>query len=133
MLAELFLDARRAAFHWFDPESFQLADFASQTIDERIWVAEDEHGRLVGFLSLYEPESFVHHLFVAPDIQRRGIGRKLLEVANRSARRPMSLKVLEQNVDARMFYTSLGWTTTGHGADELGPYLVFTQPQSDSK
>ncbi|WP_255314800.1 hypothetical protein [Kurthia gibsonii] len=38
-----------------------------QTQDEILLVAEDEKGILQGFLAIYEPDQFIHHLFIAND------------------------------------------------------------------
>ncbi len=67
-------------------------------------VAEDDEGRVVGFCSLHfrdrlnyaVPEAWVPDLIVAEDARRRGIGRALLEEAERRARdRGCSVLTLE--------------------------------------
>lgn len=52
-LRTLFLHARRAGWSWLDGRDWQLEDFDAATLDEVIWVAEEEGHRL-GFASVYE-------------------------------------------------------------------------------
>lgn len=66
-LQQLFLEVRTKHFLWEDGASFELQDFDLQTQDEILLVAEDEKGILQGFLAIYEPDQFIHHLFIAND------------------------------------------------------------------
>ena len=77
-LAELFLTTRRHAFPWVPPGEFQLSDFTLQTEGEIIHLADDRQGRPLGFISVWQPTGFIHHLFVHPDCHRQGIGKRLL-------------------------------------------------------
>ena len=115
-LAELFLLARRDSFAWENVESFRLEDFAVQTEGELIHLAEDESGNLLGFISVWEPESFVHHLFIANGHRGQGIGRALLSDLQWRLSGPFRLKCVAANVDALAFYRRLGWIATGHGS-----------------
>src|ERR1035438_8641613 len=76
-LATIFLAARRQAYHWRDPAELKREDFEPQTAGEAIFLAEDERQEILGFISVWELERFVHHLFVALDHQRHGIGKRL--------------------------------------------------------
>lgn len=60
----------------------------------------------VGFISLLD--TFIGGIFVAPDQQGQGIGRKLIghAIARKGA---LSLEVYTQNEQAVMFYTALGF------------------------
>ncbi len=109
-LAELFLKGRRQAFHWVDPTLFELHDFAEQTGDEQIWVAE-RGGALCGFISIWPSPSFVHHLYVSAEWQGHGIGRALLAEGLARHIAP-SLKVALRNTRALAFYQRLGWQKT---------------------
>ncbi|WP_080410222.1 GNAT family N-acetyltransferase [Burkholderia ubonensis] len=77
-LRELFLRSRCETFVWQPGDAFQLADFDAQTEGERLLVAEDDGARLAGFVSVWEPDHFIHHLYVDRSHHRRGIGRALL-------------------------------------------------------
>ena len=84
--AGIFDRAWRAG-HPFAPRRIDAAVLAAETEGETLFVAEDESGDVVGFVSLYRPESFVHHLYVEPHLRNRGIGRALLDHAVAIGRR----------------------------------------------
>ncbi len=124
-LAEIFLAARVRAFHWLDPDSFGISDFAAMTEGETIYLADGGDGRSVGFISVLRVESFVHHLYVDPAHQRQGIGSRLLRSLDAWLPRPYHLKCLVANHPARAFYQKHGWTEQGRGSDGLGEYLLM--------
>jgi GNAT superfamily N-acetyltransferase len=89
-----------------DTGAYKLSDFEHDTEGEAIWVAV-ESDEVLGFVSIWEPDCFVHHLFVSPEVLKRGIGSKLLNfVKQRYAN--LSLKCLTQNTHAVAFYLSQG-------------------------
>ncbi|MFM4804875.1 GNAT family N-acetyltransferase [Aeromonas bivalvium] len=114
-LSHLFQKGRRQTFHWVEPSQFALADFAEQTRGERVWVAE-QGGSPCGFIAVWAPERFVHHLYVSADWHGQGVGRALLERALAELPRPVSLKVAVHNTTAIAFYRRLGWEPT----EEMG-------------
>lgn len=124
-LATIFLESRRRAYHWRDLAGLKLEDFEVQTAGEVIFLAEDERQEILGFISVWEPERFVHHLFVAPDHQRNGIGKRLLDSLSSWLPLPYRLKCKEKNLAARAFYAKHGWTEVGRGSDEHGEYLIL--------
>lgn len=89
-----------------------------------VFVAEDD-GRVVGHVCVWglvtpddpverpDPYSFMAELFVQPDCRGLGIGRRLVERAERYAARcgayKMELKALAQNESAVHFYGALGY------------------------
>lgn len=114
-LAQLFLEARRRTFYWVEPSRFQRDDFALQTQNEQIWVAE-QAGHLCGFIAIWAEENFVHHLYVDEACHGQGLGRALLTQGQAGATQPATLKVATRNVQALAFYHRLGWKET----DEMG-------------
>jgi putative acetyltransferase len=69
--------------------------------------------RVMGFLALVGADGgHVGGLFVAPEAQGRGIGRRLVEVAA-ERRGVLTVEVYAQNAGARAFYGSLGFRATG--------------------
>lgn len=108
-LAEIFLKARRAAFDWQDPASFALDDFDAQTEGEIILLAENTDGLPLGFVSVWEPDGFIHHLFVDPAHQGEGIGSLLLDDLHAWLLLPYRLKCLARNTRALAFYAKRGW------------------------
>lgn len=88
-----------------------------------IFIADDD-GRRVGFLLLLDalpdevsmaPQAFVAYMAVEPDVQRRGIGRALLNAAEELARErglpTIAMMVTENNIPALDLYTSSGYRT----------------------
>jgi GNAT superfamily N-acetyltransferase len=125
--AAIFVEARQQAFDWANPDQFRLGDFAGATVDEDVWVAVSD-GRIVGFLSVYLLSDFIHHLFVAPWAQRRGVGGALLQFALDRTGRPAALKCQAQNRRARSFYEKRGWLEIERGQDQLGEYILYRKP-----
>lgn len=118
--AEIFLRARLAAFPGRRSGSFDLEDYYHAIADDEVRVAETG-GTVVGFVSLYRPESQIRNLFVDPAWQHRGIGSRLLAEARSRVRTPARLSCLANNGAARAFYEHNGWTAeglTGRWADE---------------
>jgi ribosomal protein S18 acetylase RimI-like enzyme len=72
-----------------------------------VWVAA-QAGVVVGYAAV-EGE-WLEHLYLLPDVRRRGIGSRLLEAAK--AHRPdgLDLHVFQRNTDARAFYARHGFT-----------------------
>lgn len=69
------------------------------------WVASDQDTP-VGFISLLG--TFIGGLFVIPDLQGRGIGRKLVHHCL-ALKGELSLEVYTRNEQAMRFYTALGF------------------------
>lgn len=124
-LANLFQESRRRSFHWKSPQEFQLADFEKQTTGEVVWVAVDHNETILGFVSVYESDRFVHHLFVHPNYQRNEIGKLLLRSLDRWLARPYRLKCVVTNQGAREFYRKNGWLEIDRGVSEDGDFLLL--------
>ena len=132
-LRELFLQARRATFTWAAADTFRLDDYDGQTRGERVLLAQAADGSLAGFVALWEPERFVHHLYLAADQQRKGIGRALLQALG-WPQLPLQLKCLCRNEAALAFYSRLGFAGIGRGQGADGEYLLLASrspPPSD--
>ena len=124
-LAHIFMESRIEAFPWQNPARFRSEDFKKETAGEAVFVAENGSGKILGFISVWEPERFIHHLFIAPNQQRRGIGKRLLESLSTWLPLPYRLKCKVKNEAACIFYHKNGWVETGRGTDEHGEYLVL--------
>ncbi|ALP42720.1 GNAT family N-acetyltransferase [Aeromonas schubertii] len=107
-LARLFLRERRNTFHWVAGHHFCLEEWAEQSAGERVWLAERGE-RIVGLVSLWPADRFIHHLYVEEESRGQGVGRALLERALALGSGPASLKVSESNWAAIGFYHRLGW------------------------
>ncbi|MCW1884265.1 GNAT family N-acetyltransferase [Luteolibacter flavescens] len=124
-LADLYLSSRRAAFTWRDPADFLHEDFARDTEGELIQLAEAPDGTLLGFLSLWEPDNFIHHLFISPEHRRQGVGQALLTDLHQRIPGLFRLKCLIANIPAIAFYQKLGWVEIGNGTTDDGDYLLL--------
>ncbi|MGD9508369.1 MAG: GNAT family N-acetyltransferase [Geminicoccaceae bacterium] len=103
-------------------------EFGEQVTGEEILVAACG-SEVVGFLSLWRPEAFVHFLHVTTSWRRRGVGRRLLCAARDEVRRPLELKCLAANRAALSFYRHLGWQPTGTAEGTAAPYVRLRQPR----
>jgi GNAT superfamily N-acetyltransferase len=116
------------AGHPYAPRTFDGDAFRAATKRERIVVAELGMEGVVGFVALYEPERFIHHLYVDSSHQRCGIGTALLGSALAAAGGKASLKCQTRNEQALTFYRSRGWTVGEGGADAAGSWVRMHSP-----
>src|SRR5690606_28058009 len=77
-LQRLYADIRGSA-EWLPPAARRNADFARDSAGERVIVAVAPDGSIDGLISVWEPQAFVHHLYVRESARRRGLARALLE------------------------------------------------------
>ncbi|MDK8188898.1 GNAT family N-acetyltransferase [Paenibacillus sp. UMB7766-LJ446] len=108
-LRNIYLESRRARFHWTNPEHMSLQDFDADTVDEHIIVAEQEDGQILGFASLYLPDHFIHLLFIHPGFMGGGTGSRLLDASISLMQQPVRLKCVSDNHKAIGFYERQGW------------------------
>ncbi|ELP6759556.1 GNAT family N-acetyltransferase [Vibrio vulnificus] len=122
-VSELYLSARVFMFTWLDTSCYQLSDFTRDTEGERVLVAV-AGGEVLGFISIWEPENFIHHLYISNDHQGKKVGTRLLEKA-KSLYGSLSLKCMSENKKAIGFYESNGFMKAEKGADSLGDYYLM--------
>lgn len=85
----------------------------------------DESGRVLGFISLID--NHIEALFVDPEHQGKGIGRRLLDHA-KSIRPELTLAVYERNGKAVMFYHRNRFAVREHRIDEdTGEYELLME------
>ncbi|WP_422365285.1 GNAT family N-acetyltransferase [Pelagibius sp.] len=108
--AEIYRDARQAAFHW-ETRRYDLEEFAGSTYGETLWVAEGANGEILAFASVWRAPDywFLHNLFVATESQKQGIGRALLVHVLAEIGRPVELKTDVPNRVARRLYEGFGF------------------------
>lgn len=80
------------------------------------WVAEDD-GRLVGVMGIQDKGdvALVRHAYVAPALQRSGVGTKLLQHVQGLARKPLLLGTWADASWAIAFYRRNGFTLVPAG------------------
>lgn len=110
-----------------NPESFKIGDYAKSTEEDDVWIAE-QGNIIVGFTSIYPRDNFIHNLFVYPDYQRKGIGSKLLQIAEQHLAKPMTLKVALDNPSACGFYERHGWKQVDICIDtDIDKYFLYSK------
>ena len=133
-IAEVFRASREAAMPWLPalhtPDE-DLAFFGGQVREHAAYVAELD-GRLVGFAVVDEATHELDHLYLAPDVRRRGIGRALLDHARARHDGPLELWAFAGNRAARDFYAVCGavelFETDGSGNEERMPDVRLELP-----
>ncbi len=95
--------------------------FKSISKHEQILVASS-NGLLIGFISVWPPEKFIHHLYVRPDHQSNGVAIRLIEACKTRYGLPLSLKSLVRNKNACRFYERNNWVVDGTGSGSEGAY-----------
>lgn len=124
-LAALYAEILQEEFTWRPQRGITAHDFDSAVQGERILVAEAD-GRIAGFLSAWEPDAFIHSLYVDKGCRRAGIGRALLLKAESELGLPLTLKCEAGNEAAMRFYEAAGWKAEQEGISEEGPYYLMS-------
>jgi ribosomal protein S18 acetylase RimI-like enzyme len=127
----IFLITRRKTFTSQPPESFQLSDYAESVAGEEMWVAE-KNGVVVGFVSMWIKDDFIHNLFVHPDWHGLGIGSALLKKAESRLKYPMELKVKLENLIACKFYQKHGWIEVDVSHNPKEPFFSYRKDAPSS-
>lgn len=115
---------------WLPAEARGRRDFAEASKGERVFVCCDPAGTVIGFVSVYEQESFVHHLYVSPAHLRQRAGTALLDSLQSWLPMPWRLKCVTANARAMRFYEARGWTVEGHGTGPDGPYALLRKDEA---
>lgn len=124
VLEQLYLTTRQHYFSWLDQRVLSPADFLRDTAGERVWVAERDN-QVVGFISVWDSENYIHNLFVLPSHARQGIGAALLKECLKNIGRPARLKCVSENVSALAFYQAMGWQIIAEGVGSDGDYELM--------
>lgn len=119
--AALYVRSGTAAFTWRPAGHFTVEDFVRFAEEEEVWLALMGDA-LVGILSLFRAENFIHCLYVAPEAQRLGVGSTLVTYLRRETGRPLTLKLDTPNSNAIAFYEATGWVRL-NGPDDFGADL----------
>jgi GNAT superfamily N-acetyltransferase len=123
-LRELFLNERRRTFTEQDLSEFELDDFDKQTQGEYILTAL-VNNIPVGFISIWMPNNFIHHLYVDVKHQGKNLGTELLKAAILKTSFPITLKCLTSNIKAVEFYGKKGFVEKSRGNSSNGTYILF--------
>lgn len=126
-LQGVYLRCRQQSFHWLEPNELQLADFDSLIVGEQVLVLCLDTVP-VGFAGIWQEDSFLHSLFIAPEHKGQGLGRILLAACMPYFRQRATLKCHRQNHGARGFYQHLGWQCLQQVEDHQGGYWLMAAP-----
>jgi ribosomal protein S18 acetylase RimI-like enzyme len=100
----------------------------------RTWVAVRD-GEILGYAAL--EGDMLEHLYLRPEVRRRGIGTLLLDQVRRHSPDGVSLHVFQQNTDARAFYELHGFTvldtSDGHRNMERLPDMTLRWTPQDAR
>ena len=108
-LVSLYNQIRRETSTWLDKEEVTIEDFSDQVEVETIYIAYEEE-RMIGFLTFYVPDNFIHLFFIEEKNQGSGVGSKLLEeIDSDFYDEEISLKCLIHNESAISFYKHKGF------------------------
>jgi len=121
VLRDIYYEVRLERFTWLDWEKIRLRDFEESTADELIFVAFVD-GELAGFISIWEPDGFIHSIYVKSDFRGLGAGRRLIEEAVKICGLPLTLKCMTANMPSVGFYLSQGWKIAEEAMGDGGPY-----------
>lgn len=110
---------------WLPLEARSNVNFTKNSDSETVVVCCGQEGDVLGFVSVYEPESFIHHLYVAPDYQGQGIGTELLHSLEAWLPMPLHLKCVERNENALAFYLLQGWVEENGAQGPEGAYVLL--------
>lgn len=115
------------------PRFVTAEQFLAETEGECVLVAHCQ-AHIAGFVSIWMPDAFVHHLYVDPSYQRQGIGAALLANAARIADgMELSLKCQTENENALHFYQTLGFVEAGEQGDgEFGRWVRLKAPGAEA-
>ena len=124
LLRTIFLKERQRTFTEQDTSEFKLEDFDKQTQGEYILSALIDDIP-VGFISIWMPNNFIHHLYVDNAYQGKNIGTQLLKAAIQKTAFPITLKCLVSNTKAIDFYLRKGFVEKSRGQSSNGTYILF--------
>lgn len=124
LLRTIFLKERQRTFTEQNTSEFKLEDFDKQTQGEYILSALIDDIP-VGFISIWIPNNFIHHLYVDNAYQGKNIGTQLLKGTIQKTAFPITLKCLVSNTKAINFYLRKGFVEKSRGQSSNGTYILF--------
>lgn len=113
---------------WQIRDAATIPDFACVSIGETVWIAVDATDQVMALVAVQDAAAYIHHLYVAPAAQGRGLGRALLLHLQTYLPFPWRLKCVAKNHAALKFYQHLGWRQIEHGQGDDGMYYLLEHP-----
>ena len=123
-LRKLYFNVKRETFKWLGVPDEKMDTFDRDTKGEEILVIKKGE-EIAGFVSVWLPDNFIHHLYVLKKYQRLGLGKSLIKAVRMRLKGPLSLKCIQKNTSAVRFYESTGWKIKAKGISDHGMYILF--------
>ena len=124
-LSQMFYKIQSEEFSWVDKSTLSLDSFEKSTDGEIIYVALID-GKIVGFVSVWKQDNFIHNLFVENKYRSLGVGKSLLEKVITIFNKPLTLKCVKKNLNAVQFYLSNGWKIENEQTGSDGAYYLMS-------
>jgi ribosomal protein S18 acetylase RimI-like enzyme len=105
------------------------SNFSKSIEGEQIYVCDDQDGKIIGFISVWKEDYFIHHLYVDSESQGKGVGTKLVKSLRRWLQLPWSLKCVLENTKAMGFYLSHGFVSISEHKNENPPYALLRKSE----
>ncbi len=103
-----------------------ISDFRKELKNEIVYEVF-VNDQLIAFVSFWEPDNFIHHLYILPEYQGRRIGQQIIDFLAGIYGGPLGLKCLTQNIQAVNFYKKNNFYEKYRGTSENGEYIYFEQ------
>jgi GNAT superfamily N-acetyltransferase len=109
------------------PSNFMLANLRARVPREvekgwSLFVADDG-GTLAAMLALHLPKKYLDQLFVAPEYQDHGLGRRLLAFTRQQLPDEIELRCIRENEKAWRWYEREGFV---HEKEQVEPMTGYT-------
>lgn len=111
----------------------QMIHDLDQSISEEVVLVARQNGTIIGFISWYEPDAFIHHLYIKSEFRNLGVGKNLIHCALGKLRHPVRLKCLKNNKKALDFYFGIGWYLAGEGISNEGDFFIMEYSNVENK
>jgi len=119
-----------AIAEWLPEHARRAPDIAVAAKGELMLVCEHPASGIVGFASIHEPDRFIHHLYIAPGLERTGIGSTLMAELPQHIALSWRLKCLTANARAMAFYAKTGWLELSRHEGPEGLYALLEKNEA---
>lgn len=123
-LRKIYLDGRKSLPGITKAGTLKDIDFDNDTKGELVLVAMVGDA-VAGFVSVWTPDSFIHHLYVAERFRGNHIGPGLINAVFDRLGCPIVLKCLVSNKRAIRFYEQNHFRKIDEGVSGDGPYFLM--------
>jgi GNAT superfamily N-acetyltransferase len=117
-------NAAREPIACFKADHVSVEEFKPLIEGEDIHVATDNE-KVIGFVSVWAPGNFIHHLYISPEQQNKGVGKALIQICISRYVLPLALKSVIANTRACAFYEHNHWVVKETGIGPDGPYHYY--------